>query len=216
MINPICTKSREGLLLCISGPSGVGKGTAIERLMEDDPELWLSVSMTTRSPRPGEVDGVSYYFTSREEFERMLAAGEILEHDEFCGNYYGTPLKPIRDRIADGRDVLLDVTVAGALAIQRQIPSAVCVFLLPPDMPTLYKRLKDRATETEEQLAKRLQKAKEEINQAPRFDYIVVNERIRATADSLEAIMEAERCRSNKQLLKVKELIQSHNLPIIK
>lgn len=201
-------RQKEGVLLCISGPSGVGKGSSITRLKELDPDLWVSVSMTTRPPRPGEKEGISYFYCSQDEFREKIDEGEILEHDEFCGQFYGTPKGPILEKIRDGRDVVLDITVAGSLAIMRQIPAAVSVFLLPPDMTTLRDRLLGRATENQEQLLKRLEKARAEIRLAPRFHYVLVNKELSNTAATLAAIMAAERCRSDREKLRIDQLLE--------
>lgn len=193
------TAHKDGLLLCISGPSGVGKGTVIQALLAGHPERWLSVSMTTRAPRPGEEEGVHYFFARQEDFETRLAAGEILEHDCFCGSYYGTPLAPIREHQQAGQDILLDITISGSLAIKSRIPEAILVYLLPPDFPTLARRLSKRATESEEQRICRLQEASSELARATTFDYLVVNDKLEETVADLEAILRAERSRRSRQ-----------------
>ena len=166
---------RDGVLMVISGPAGSGKGTAVKLLFDIVPELTLSVSATTRSPRPGEVDGVHYFFISKEEFREKLAAGEILEHTEYCGNYYGTPEKAVRDTLSRGRDVILEIEVDGASQIKKKFPDAVTVMLLPPDGKSLEARLRGRGTETDDVIAARMVRARAEIALADSYDYIVVS-----------------------------------------
>lgn len=166
---------RDGVLMVISGPAGSGKGTAVKLLFDIVPELTLSVSATTRSPRPGEVDGVHYFFISKEEFREKLAAGEILEHTEYCGNYYGTPEKAVRDTLSRGRDVILEIEVDGASQIKKKFPDAVTVMLLPPDGKSLEARLRGRGTETDDVIAARMARARAEIALADSYDYIVVS-----------------------------------------
>lgn len=166
---------RDGVLMVISGPAGSGKGTAVKLLFDIVPELTLSVSATTRSPRPGEIDGVHYFFISKEEFREKLAAGEILEHTEYCGNYYGTPEKAVRDTLSRGRDVILEIEVDGASQIKKKFPDAVTVMLLPPDGKSLEARLRGRGTETDDVIAARMARARAEIALADSYDYIVVS-----------------------------------------
>lgn len=179
MISPVKgytnMSERDGVLMVISGPAGSGKGTAVKLLFDIVPELTLSVSATTRSPRPGEVDGVHYFFISKEEFREKLAAGEILEHTEYCGNYYGTPEKAVRDTLSRGRDVILEIEVDGASQIKKKFPDAVTVMLLPPDGKSLEARLRGRGTETDDVIAARMVRARAEIALADSYDYIVVS-----------------------------------------
>ncbi len=179
MISPVKgytnMSERDGVLMVISGPAGSGKGTAVKLLFDIVPELTLSVSATTRSPRPGEVDGVHYFFISKEEFREKLAAGEILEHTEYCGNYYGTPEKAVRDTLSHGRDVILEIEVDGASQIKKKFPDAVTVMLLPPDGKSLEARLRGRGTETDDVIAARMARARAEIALADSYDYIVVS-----------------------------------------
>lgn len=183
----------RGILLCVSGPSGVGKGTVIDALCKKSPKLCHSVSVTTRAPRRGEIEGQSYYFRTVESFERLLQAGDILEHDQYCGNYYGTPKQPIEDKLAAGLDVIMDVTVPGSLATISNFPEAVSVFLLPPSLTELKNRLTKRATEDEAVIARRLEKAHDEIGKSSHFRYVIVNHDVKTTADKLLAIIAAEK-----------------------
>lgn len=187
-----------GLLICLSGPSGVGKGTVIERLLQNGTRLEHSISLTTRRPRPGETDGVSYYFVTQEDFEKQLAAGEILEHDNYCGNYYGTPRKPIVEKLNAGIDVIMDVTVPGSLATLENFPAAVSIYLLPPSFSELRRRLSNRGTETPEVVERRMRKAESEVRQASHFDYIIVNYELDETTRLINAILDAERHRSSR------------------
>lgn len=191
-----CELSNKGLLVCVSGPSGVGKGTVIEALRAGGTRLEHSVSITTRAPRHGEIEGVSYYFRTAEEFRKLIAAGEILEHDEYCGHLYGTPKAPILARMAAGVDVIMDVTVSGSLETIRNFPDAISIFLLPPTFSELRRRLASRGTECEQVIEKRMKKAIYEVRQASRFNYIIINEDVEQTARVINQILEAERHRS--------------------
>jgi len=200
---------RRGLVICVSGPSGVGKGTVISRVQALRPDLALSVSVTTRDPRPGERDGVDYYFRSADEFRRMLDEGEILESDCYCGNSYGTPRTPLEMMINRGTDVLMDITVPGSLAVMQNYPSVITVFLLPPSFSELRRRLAGRGTEQPDMIEKRLQKAREEIGKACLFQYNLINEDIDETARCILSIIEAEHCRQGR-LPDLEEAILAH------
>lgn len=188
----------KGTLVVISGPSGSGKGTVVKRLREIMPEVSLSVSATTRAPREGEVDGREYYFITRDDFEDMVADGEILEFTSYCGNYYGTPKKEAERITGEGRDLILEIEVDGASQIKRMVPDSVTIMLIPPSASILEGRLRGRGTETEQVIANRLARAKEEIKLATSYDYVVVNEEggIDACAEAIREIIRAERSRS--------------------
>jgi guanylate kinase len=192
-------RPQPGLMICVSGPSGVGKGTVIRQVMALRPELSHSVSVTTRAPRPGEREGVDYFYRSCAEFRQMLERGDILEHDCYCGHYYGTPRQLLVDQIAAGRDVLLDITVPGSLAIMRQIPDCITLFLLPPSISELEQRLQKRGTEAADVMHKRLQKARDEVALTHHFHYVIVNDTIAGTARQILAIIDAEHCRYHRQ-----------------
>jgi len=184
----------KGLLIVISGPAGSGKGTVVKLLREMLPDLGFSVSATTRGPRPGEEDGVQYYFMTRDDFEEALAHGEILEHTVYCGNYYGT-LKSEADRVlTGGHDLILEIETDGAMQVKRQFPDAVAIMLLPPDGKTLESRLRGRGTETEDVILNRLARAREEVELSEKYDYVVVNENdgAAACAEEIAKILTAE------------------------
>ena len=187
-----------GLLLVLSGPSGVGKNSIIDELRREDPRRFHSVSMTTRHPRKDEEEGVSYYFTTREGFEELIRCGEILEYDTYCGEYYGTPRAPINRMIRQGADILLDLTVKGALELKKNCPDAVIVFITASTEEALRERLLKRGTESEEEIGKRLETAREELSRIGLFDYWVVNDVIADAARDVAAIMKAEKRRTTR------------------
>lgn len=167
---------RKGLLFIISGPAGSGKGTVVNRLLSAHPELKLSISATTRQPRPGEVDGVHYYYISKDEFEERIASGKMLEYTTYSGNYYGTPEKEVRQALENGQDIILEIEVDGAMQIKERIEGAVAIMLTPPNSQVLEARLRGRGTETDEVIKWRLARAKEEVKLLPKYDYLVINE----------------------------------------
>ena len=166
----------KGTLIVISGPSGSGKGTVVKALKEMMPELGLSVSATTRAPREGEIDGVDYFYVTRDDFEEMIEDGDILEYTTYCGNYYGTPRKEAERITGEGRDLILEIEVDGAGQVKKKFADAVTVMLIPPSLSALEARLRGRGTESEEVIQKRLARAVEEIKLASTYDYVVVNE----------------------------------------
>ena len=188
----------QGLLIVLSGPSGSGKNTVCDMAKEVMPNIWESVSMTSRKPRKGEVDGKDYYFVSEEEFEKNIEEGKMLEHAKFAGNYYGTPRESVQKQLDAGKDVLLVIEIQGALQIKEKIPQALFVFLLPPSMKELKRRLRMRKTETEEKLMERFETAYKEINELPKYNYVIVNDKADEAARKLEAIISAEKCRVDR------------------
>lgn len=186
---------QRGLLFCLSGPSGVGKGTVIDAVRRRRPQIAHSVSITTRVPRPGEIEGVHYYFKTADQFRSLLEEGEILEHDNYCGNYYGTPRTPLEAMRDEGRDVLMDITVPGSMAVMKNYADVVMLFLMPPTLSELRYRLTRRGTECESVVEQRLIKGRSEINKANLFDYVVINDELEATVDRILAIIDAEHCR---------------------
>ena len=167
-------EKHPGKLFVFSGPSGAGKGTICKKLLEENEELAISVSMTTRAPRNGEVEGVSYYFTDKESFEKRIEAGEFLEHAQVYGNYYGTPKGPVIEKLAKGIDVILEIDMQGALKVKENYPDGVFIFILPPSMTELRKRLTGRGTETEEAIELRLGETLKELSYIEKYDYCVL------------------------------------------
>ena len=192
-------KENRGELIVLSGPSGVGKSTVIADLLSNRPDIHFSVSYTTRQARPGEVDGITYNFVSRTEFERMIAAGELLEFAEYVVNYYGTSLKVIQDKLEQGTDVLLDIEVQGAATVRAKCPEAVMIFIAPPSLEELSRRLHGRKTDSETVIQNRLEQAKRECREIPKYDYIVVNNDVKTASAEIQSILAAERCRINKR-----------------
>lgn len=183
--------SKRGLLVVISGPSGVGKGTVLKELMKrKDLNLAYSVSMTTRKQRPGEVDGKNYYFVSREEFEKAVDNGELLEHAEFVGNYYGTPLKGVEKLRDEGKNVILEIEVQGASQVRKKVPDAITIFIVPPSMKELEKRIRGRGTEPEEIIQERLAKAQKELAMTGQYRYTVCNDDADLAADIIAVIIQ--------------------------
>lgn len=190
--------TNNGLLLILSGPSGAGKGTVVKRLLSEDPGVRFSVSATTRAPRPGEAEGREYHFLSKERFREMAEAGEMLEYAEYCGNCYGTPLGPILEWTSQGLDVLLDIEVQGGAQVKELRPDAVGIFILPPSLKELERRLRERGTESEEKIRKRLETARAEIPRAHCYDYIVVNDTVESAVGQIRTIMAAEKNSSKR------------------
>lgn len=180
-------------LIIFTGPSGVGKGTIVKQVFADLNKIEFSISCTTRAIRPGEVDGVNYFFKTKEEFEEMIKTDELLEWAEFVGNYYGTPKDFVFETLESGSDVFLEIEVQGALQVMEKYPEAVSIFLVPPSLDELESRLRARATETEEVLQKRLNKAREEMKSVDKFDYIVTNDDLDKAVESVKALIMSAR-----------------------
>lgn len=178
-----------GRLIVLTGPSGVGKGTLLKALLARHPELYLSISATTRLPREGEVDGVHYYFYTRDRFEAKIQAGELLEWAEFAGNYYGTPTAPVRDQIDRGRTAILEIELAGARQVANICPNALRIFILPPDLATLEARIRDRGTDPPAAIIRRLERAQVEIAAQDEFDYCIVNDDFQTALDELDELV---------------------------
>jgi len=194
-------------LIVISGPSGVGKSSVVKKVMEAHPRLRFSVSATTREIRPGEVDGVSYYFVSREAFMAMIERDELLEHAEYVGNCYGTPEKPVDEALNLGYDILLDIDVQGAMQVKRKRPDAVLIFILAPSLGELERRLVGRGDTAPEKIQKRLEAARWEYTMAPQYDYLVVSEtgQVEKSAGEVLAIIRAAHCRTANRIHYLKE-----------
>ena len=201
--------NERGMLIVLSGPSGVGKGTVRRALFEKrGNKLDYSVSMTTRPMRPGEKEGVDYYFVTKEEFEKRIAEGKFLEYASFIGNYYGTPLDKIEEKIAQGKEVVLEIEVNGALQVKEKVKDAVMIFLVPPSKEDLFKRLRSRGTEPEDVIEKRVKKASDEFKMAYYYDYIVVNDDVDNAADRIMAIIRAEHAKTMRSIYKYKKLME--------
>ncbi len=178
-----------GRLIVLTGPSGVGKGTLVRSLLQRHPEIYLSVSVTTRSPRPGEINGKHYYFISRGEFEQMVAQGELLEWAEFASNCYGTPRQQVEDKISEKKWVLLEIELAGARQIRSSFPDALRIFILPPSLTELEQRIRGRGQDSEEAIARRMNRAREEIDAAGEFDFKIINDDFETTIKEIEAAL---------------------------
>ena len=197
----------KGNLIVISGPSGTGKGTVCKELLKAQPEIVFSISATTRKPRPGEVNGKDYWFLSKEEFQQMIAENRLLEWAEVYGNYYGTPADKVREVLESGKDVLLEIDTQGALNVQKMfLKEGTFIFLLPPSLAELEKRIRGRGTETEEAIKRRLSAAIEEIPRGNNYDYIITNEVVSDVVNKILHIIEAERCAVYNNLDKLVQL----------
>ena len=184
---------RKGTLYVFTGPSGAGKGTLLSRLQEQDDRLFYSISATTRAPRPGETDGVQYYFLSKAEFEEKIAQNAFLEHARYVDNYYGTLEAPVNEKLEQGFDVVLEIEVQGAMQVHEKRPDAVMVFIAPPSFEELANRLRGRGTEDEAKVQKRLETAKGELAQQDKFDYVVVNDTVERAVEELHGILAKRR-----------------------
>lgn len=195
----------SGKLFIISGPSGAGKGTICQGLIADsDPEkLCLSISMTTRQPRQGEVNGVSYYFTTKEGFEKAIEEGGFLEHAEVYGNYYGTPKAKVLEKLSNGTDVVLEIDIQGALKVKESYPNGIFIFILPPSMAELRKRITGRGTDSQEAIDLRLSQTLKEISYIDKYDYVVVNGELDEAVARVKAIVVAEHSRVSKNIYKL-------------
>ncbi|HYW19781.1 MAG TPA: guanylate kinase [Nodularia sp. (in: cyanobacteria)] len=178
-----------GRLIVLTGPSGVGKGTLMQELLKRHPELYYSVSVTTRSPRPGEIDGENYYFISRNKFEQLVDQGEFLEWAEFAGNYYGTPREAVLNQVQSGKLVVLEIELEGARQIRASFPRALSIFILPPSLNELESRIRGRAQDSEEAIARRLHRAQAEIEAADEFDVQIVNDDLENALTAIEATL---------------------------
>lgn len=198
----------KGCLLVLSGPSGCGKGTVVKRLLERNPKLRLSVSMTTRAPREGETDGVSYHFVTKEQFDRTVEQGGAMEYAH-CGNgdCYGTPAAPVKEWREEGMDVILEIDIQGYRQVKEKAPDAVGIFIMPPSFTELSRRLYERGTESEEKIRQRLKTGKEEIRCAGEYQYIVVNDALEDAVDQIEAILKAEHAKAEAMRTIIEEVL---------
>lgn len=197
---------RTGILIVVSGFSGAGKGTLMKRLLERYDNYALSISMTTRLPRPGEEHGKHYFFVDRDEFEKHIEDDGLIEYADYCGNYYGTPRAYVEKCLGEGRDVILEIEIQGALKIKNKFPDAVLVFVTPPDAGELQRRLTGRGTETEDVIRKRLSRAVEEAQGVENYDYIVVNDELEKCVEDIHAIVIASHCKVQKSIVRIEKI----------
>lgn len=197
----------KGMLYVISAPSGCGKGTILESVLSNNKNIYYSVSATTRKPRAGETEGVNYYFHTKEEFENLISSHGMLEYASFCDNYYGTPRKQVEEKLNEGFDVILEIETNGAMQIKKNCPEAVLIFILPPSVAELKRRLLKRGTEPEEVIEKRISQAEREIKCAENYDYIMVNAELDKAIDDLEAIIRASKLVNKNNIDRIKEVL---------
>ncbi|WP_010282578.1 guanylate kinase [Bacillus timonensis] len=199
----------RGLLIVLSGPSGVGKGTVRKAIFsQPNTKFQYSISMTTRKPREGEVDGVDYFFKSREEFEELIEKNKLLEWAEYVGNYYGTPIDYVESTLQEGKDVFLEIEVQGALQVRNAFPDGLFIFLAPPSLKELKNRIVTRGTETDDLILNRMKVAKEEIEMMDAYDYVVENDQVELACDRINAIVTAEHCRRDRVARRYKQMLE--------
>lgn len=191
-------EKKSGQLIVISAPSGSGKGTIINGLLEKNKNLWLSVSTTSRKKRTNDIPGVTYNFVTKEEFEQMIKANYFLEYTNYAGNYYGTPKGTIKEKLGQGIDVILEIEIEGAANIKKLIPEAIFIFILPPSLKTMVKRLKKRGTDSKEKILERFHQAYKEINEITKYNYVVVNDVLEEAIEKVSSIIKAEKCRVDR------------------
>ncbi|HWR41298.1 MAG TPA: guanylate kinase [Patescibacteria group bacterium] len=204
--------AQPGVLIVLSGPSGTGKGTICQSLLQNNPQLQYSISATTRAPRPGEQEGINYWFKSPDEFQQMLIKNQLLEWAEVYGNYYGTPRPYVMETLEAGKDVVLEIDTQGALKVKDQFPAGIFIFILPPSLEELAQRIQKRGTETTESIEKRLGSATREMACAEQYHYLVVNDTVPAALQRIESIIVAEKCRVERNLSLVEKIC--NNAPI--
>ena len=204
MIDP----SARGMLIVLSGPSGSGKGTIIKSLLASRKDTVLSISVTTRQPRPGEIDGIHYFFRTRDEFEKMISTDSLLEYANYNGNYYGTPEESIKKWLAEGKNVLLEIEVQGAEQVMDHRSDLVSIFITIPSMEELERRLRERGTENEETIRSRMAVAKRELTRAFRYDYVVLNDEVASAVKRINTIIDAEKMRYSRMEKTVLEVLQ--------
>lgn len=199
----------KGILYVISAPSGCGKGTILESVLKNNKNIYYSVSATTRSPRDGEIDGVNYYFHTKEEFQKLIDEDGMLEYATFCDNFYGTPKKEVQEKLEQGFDVILEIETKGAMQIKKNCPDAVFIFILPPSLTELYRRLNKRRTESDEVIEKRLSVAVKEIKCADKYDYIMINAELEKSILDLESIINSTKLTKTRNLNKIDEVLNN-------
>lgn len=190
--------NNKGLLIVVSGPSGAGKDTICQKLIKENSNIWMSVSMTTRKPRPLEKDGVDYFFVSSEEFENKINDNTFLEYASYNDNYYGTPKDKVEEKLNEGKDVILVIDINGAINIKKIIPSALFIFIMPPDMETLKNRLIGRKSESKDKVVQRFITAYNEVNNYKKYNYVVVNDKVEDAVNKVKSIIQSEKCRVDR------------------
>lgn len=190
--------NNKGLLIVVSGPSGAGKDTICQKLIKENSNIWMSVSMTTRKPRPLEKDGVDYFFVSSEEFKNKINDNTFLEYASYNDNYYGTPKDKVEEKLNEGKDVILVIDINGAINIKKIIPSALFIFIMPPDMETLKNRLIGRKTESKDKVVQRFITAYNEVNNYKKYNYVVVNDKVEDAVNKVKSIIQSEKCRVDR------------------
>ncbi len=200
----------KGILYVVSGPSGAGKGTICSAIRSIYPELNYSISMTTREPRIGEKEGISYFFRTNEQFEELISTDSFLEYAKVYDHYYGTPKKPVLDLINDGQSVLLEIDIQGAMKVKEQYPQGVFIYVVPPSLATLSKRLYGRGTDTEDVIQRRLSEITKELSMAHKYDYIVVNDVLDIAVRKTCAILEAEKCKLSRNENQVETIFSQY------
>lgn len=205
----VMMKKERGLLIVLSGPSGVGKGTVCGALRKQDTDILYSVSATTRSPREGEIDGVNYFFKTREDFEEMIKNDQLLEWAEYVGNFYGTPVDYVEKTLSEGKDIILEIEVQGALKVREKFAEGVFIFLMPPSLAELRSRIVNRGTETEDLINNRMTVAKDEIEMMDKYDYVVENDEVHLAVERIKAIVISEHCRKDRLIEKYQQLVEA-------
>lgn len=201
-------EQEKGLLIVLSGPSGVGKGTVRKAVFsETDVNFEYSISATSRPMRPGEVDGIDYFFKTRQQFEKMIKNEELLEYTEYVGNYYGTPVNYVQDTLEKGKDVFLEIEVEGAKQVRKKFPDGLFIFLIPPSLSELEKRIKTRGTETDDLIKNRMSIAREELKMMNLYDYVIENDRVENAVEKIKSIVIAEHCRRSRVEKRIKKLL---------
>lgn len=190
--------NNKGLLIVVSGPSGAGKDTICQKLIKENSNIWMSVSMTTRKPRPLEKDGVDYFFVSKEDFLNKINNNTFLEYASYNDNYYGTPKDKVEEKLNEGKDVILVIDINGAVNIKKIIPSALFIFIMPPDMETLKNRLIGRKTESKDKVVQRFITAYNEVNNYKKYNYVVVNDKVEDAVNKVKSIIQSEKCRVDR------------------
>lgn len=199
----------KGLLIVLSGPSGVGKGTVRKEIFsQDDTAFEYSISITTRKPREGEVDGVDYFFKTKEEFEQLIDEGKLLEYAQYVGNYYGTPVDYVREMLDSGKDVFLEIEVQGAKQVREKFPEGLFIFLVPPSLSELENRIVTRGTESDSLIENRLQQARKEIEMMELYDYVVENDEVALACERIKAIVVAEHCRKERVANRYQKMLE--------